>query len=104
MAYKKIEQSQVDYILDNYQEQTAEQLAVKVKCPLWQVYDVCKKNNVKPIKPKDFRKSLSAAPDLLTRRRRSHTRVLIPAGEFKRPPAIYTNSSPYGIADKLHRD
>jgi len=104
MAKKKLDEAQVDYIIENHLEQTAQQMAVKLKCALWQVYSVCAENSIKPLKPKHFIMRLSSPPDLLSNNLRvaSKTTKQI-SRELLRPPALYSNSSPYGIASELHK-
>lgn len=104
MAAKDLVQSQIDDILKLSCINTAEQMAVKVKCALWQVYYVCKQHGVKPLKPKEFRIRLSQPPSLIASKvRDAAANISEISAALKRPPALYSNSSPYGIANKLHQ-
>jgi hypothetical protein len=105
MASRSIEDWQVDFIVDHHREATAEQLAVKLKCPLWRIYEVCDKKGIRPLKPREHKEQLSLKMQSLYayKKMRSNDTPVQKEETWQRPPAVYTNSpSPYGIADQLH--
>jgi hypothetical protein len=86
-------------ILRDHATNTAEQIAVRAKTTVHNVYQLCRDNNVSPMKPSAFNKALNAAKPFS-----KHTPLpSLVAAAIKRPAAIYTNRSPYGIATELHQ-
>jgi hypothetical protein len=91
---------QENLILQKHADHTAEQLAIKAKCKLQQVYHILAKEDKKAMKPSAFYAALKSTTPI-----RKHVPYTpdAPKKMINRPPAVYNNRpSPYGIANELH--
>jgi len=98
--FKDLADWQINLIKNNASTNTAEQLAVRAKTSLNKVYAVCAENKVKTLTSKQFKEALA--------HHRHISHIIIsknqqPSEPYIRPPAIYSNISPYGIATQLHQ-
>jgi len=97
--FKNLQPWQINVIVRDHATNTAEQIAVKAKCTLAKVYEVCTDKKIKCLSPKQFKEGLNneriAKIIVLPREK--------PIQNWQRPPAEYSNSSPFGIATQLHQ-
>src|ERR1044071_7892298 len=101
MPTKTIKPWQLQYIEHNHGTQTPPDMAAATGLSLSKVYVICKKKRWK-FKSSRPRKQVS---QLLFDRTKKNVAYEAdpPARKIIRPPAIYSNSTPYGIASEIHR-
>lgn len=97
--FKALKDWQINVIERDHATNTAAQIAVRAKCPVYKVYEVCKSKGIKTLSPKQFKDSL---------RNERIAKIIVlpkqkPAEKWQRPAAEYSNRSPYGIATQLHQ-
>lgn len=93
---------QSDYVQKNHSMYTAAQIAVKMHCTVALVVRFCLERKISIKGGKKY--SADRPPRKIVRARVEKEIIRVPEEKFVRPPAVYDNKSPYGIATSMHQE
>jgi|SRR5687767_12616142 hypothetical protein len=100
MSTRAVQPWQIQYIEQNHETQIPPDMAAATGLSLSKVYVICKKRRWKFKSAKSEKRISHLSFDLSKKNTAYHPDP--PSQKIIRPPAVYSNSTPFGIAKEIH--